>query len=429
MKVADFQKMRRDEELKRVAARKEKDAEKAKKDAEKKLKEEKALAALKKSKLMPPIEGEFQEVVKVCPRLVDDLTQQKPPNSWTPMNYTPIQTAFKRLLKRHMSWQLHVDTPRIKDWKPQGKSPLSLFRSLCVYLLSKYNTPVFLWSSFFAPEGPDAEKMIDVAAYLAAGGSFKKYMKTHPNFTVPLTSNMIAEFIRSPADYTFMKALRSAQVKCLGGSARLRDALMETPWGDRMGSKAEEEFWVSAVQWFGKQGLLDPAKVSPMCDYLSHCFVTEAHYSLKGRTALTVIRGMEAWHHELQRTRPDKNYKGVLVYTPSGYKDAEFDFSKPDEHKVEIWRINEILTAKELFAEGKRQNHCVGSYASSIESGRISIWTMTKEDETGNWAMLTLEMVNSTGNVVQARGRFNRSATIQELNILNRWYGMYRSTP
>jgi hypothetical protein len=52
---------------------------------------------------------------------------------------------------------------------------------------------------------------------------------------------------------------------------------------------------------------------------------------------------------------------------------------------------------------------------------------MTLEDgrgETGVWAMLTIEVRNEIRRVVQARGRFNRTATSEEHAVLMRWAGM-----
>ena len=41
--------------------------------------------------------------------------------------------------------------------------------------------------------------------------------------------------------------------------------------------------------------------------------------------------------------------------------------------------------------------------------------------KTGNWAMLTVEVLNGPRSIAQVRGRFNRLATSQERTILMRW--------
>ena len=70
--------------------------------------------------------------------------------------------------------------------------------------------------------------------------------------------------------------------------------------------------------------------------------------------------------------------------------------------------------------------HCVFSYHGRIAEGYTSIWSLTMEDgqgETGNWALLTIEVHNNTRDIVQVRGRFNRAPTREEMLIVQRWAG------
>jgi len=134
---------------------------------------------------------------------------------------------------------------------------------------------------------------------------------------------------------------------------------------------------------------------------------------------------MVEWHRELAT---EKVVHGV-VFEPSGYAALELDRSARDrngEFQRRIWHVDEVCTSKELAAEGRRMNHCVYSYVWSIQKGQTSIWSMTLEDgkgETGRWAMLTIEVRKDLRRVVQARGRFNRSATSEEHGILVAWAG------
>ena len=102
---------------------------------------------------------------------------------------------------------------------------------------------------------------------------------------------------------------------------------------------------------------------------------------LSGRSVAALLRGMLDWHRDLAKTWPPKAAAwATLVY----------------------------------------------SYVWAIERRQTSIWTMTLEDgqgTTGRWAMLTIEVRNEARAVVQARGRYNRSATSAEHRILLRWAG------
>ena len=63
-------------------------------------------------------------------------------------------------------------------------------------------------------------------------------------------------------------------------------------------------------------------------------------------------------------------------------------------------------------------HHCVSSLYSCAR-GTTSIWSLTMQDNTGNWRMLTLEVRNKM--ITQMRGLRNRPSTPKEINILSRW--------
>lgn len=88
---------------------------------------------------------------------------------------------------------------------------------------------------------------------------------------------------------------------------------------------------------------------------------------------------------------------------------------------VEIWHFREVLDGKTLVDEGRAMSHCVYAYARRIESGECSIWTVTLEDNTGHWRRLTIEVRPSLGQIVQARGRFNRLPEPRDTLALDAW--------
>lgn len=400
----------------RMASRKEKEAARAKKLEEARAKEAKLRDALIATNKPKPVSSEFQELVEVCPKMGQHLRPVMPA-------YYAARPTEQSTYAKGVADLLKLEPFRkLSEWKPQGKSAEALFRSLGGHLLAKYPVPPFLWSGFFGDS--NRRLFIPLIQHVARGGSLVEYIKTQ-NFPVKLTRKLCHEFLKSPSDLSVVPALRRVQIRDLGGDGRLLAAILATPLGTALGANQEEEFNQGMFAWFAKQPMLDPQQIAPMIDYIRFCRNQDLAYSLKGRTALTVMRGMEAWHAETARAGV-RGYKGAAVFKPSGFPSAEYDFSRGDDH-VEIWRIAEILTAKDLAAEGKRQNHCVFSYTRQIEQGTCSIWTLTKEDNKsraehgGIWHMLTLEVRNDLRSVVQARGRFNRPATAHELNIIQRW--------
>lgn len=298
----------------------------------------------------------------------------------------------------------------VKDWKPHGKSSNALFVSLANHVFAKYKTPQFLWSEFANPNLPYQ----NVVIHIAGGGSLYSLVKDK-SFPVPLTRQMCHLFLQAPLNCNIGEAVRYAQILGFGGDKRIWEAL--APYVPIVAS--HEDFISSEIQWFCNQSMLDPNQVKPMHDYIASCF-NEAlkenkEYSLKGRTADSIIRQMQDWHANLNKMKVGR----FNQFKPSGFEEATYDFSR--EGVKEIWRVREILTAKELQEEGRRQSHCVFSYAHAIEKGRCSIWVLTQETFENNWAECTIEIDNANRKLVQVRGRYNRPPTVKQNQVLTRW--------
>lgn len=310
------------------------------------------------------------------------------------------------------------------DWTPRGKGREALFRSLADHLLAKYPVPVMLFSVFFDPPTRRFDQLVSVVAHVAAGGSLHDAVRD-PEFPIPLTRKMCHEVLAERWTGTFLQAIRRVQVRAAGGDGRLFAMWMRTVQAQAIGTREDEAFWMTLLGWLARNPLLDAGQLGPLLDYVGQRRRTDASFSMAGRTVPAVLRGMREWHRELAQ---EKVIHGTL-FEPSGFAEGTFDLSAIGRDGVKskrIWRVEEVLTAKELAAEGRRMGHCVYSYAWSIERRQTSIWRMTLEDglgTTGRWAMLTVEVRNDTRRVVQARGRFNRAATSAEHSILVRWAG------
>ncbi len=307
----------------------------------------------------------------------------------------------------------------VEEWRPRGKACDTVFRSLADHVLARYPTPAVLWSAFFSEH---ARVLAPLVGHVAAGGSLHEYVKE--SFPVPLTRRMCHELLATPASYGFMHAVRRVQVRAAGGDARFLQAWMGTRPARALGTREEEAFWATVVEWFAKMAMLEVENVGPIADYLAHRRRRDRKFTMKGRSALAVLRELRAWHGQLAE---DRSTRG-LAFGPSGFQAATYDDLArrgPNGRVIkEVWQVEEILTRQALADEGRRMGHCVYSYASLIDQRRVSIWAVTMRDglgETGRWAMLTVEVRNDARQIVQARGRFNRAATPGELNVLTRW--------
>jgi hypothetical protein len=215
---------------------------------------------------------------------------------------------------------------------------------------------------------------------------------------------------------------RRIQVKTAGGTPRLFQVWADTRPGQALGTRDEEVFWASVIDWFSKHPMFDPTQVGPMVDYIVYRRNPnpqdpyDRNFSMKGRSPMAMLRGMQEWHNELAKVRQVKG----TPFLPSGFK--EFEWTRSSKGVQTIWRIKEILTSKELLTEGRVMRHCVGSYSYRIESKTMSIWSLSAEQ---SWApeekVCTIEVSNVNRSIVQARGKFNKMIETEPFQVMQRW--------
>lgn len=380
-------KARQQEYIERLRAREAHRAEQEQKVA-RYLKEDRSLEAVVRSQARQMgVSAEFLDVVsKRAPRLLT-------PDYTRPLYYL---SAFRWLRP-------------LSDWKPVGKGRDTMFRSLASHLVAKYPMPALLWGAFFEQQ-VEAESLLHVVEHVASGGSLFKLSKEGA-FRVPLTRQMCHDLLTLPGD-RFVEGVRTAQARAFGGSPALVRAWVTHRVGASILTRRDEEFWLTVLQWFCQQGMLDYQQVHPLLDYISYRWNEDNDFSMKGRTLTALMTAMEEWHTGLTRA---KALNGK-TYEPSGFKPLRYTL-KDREGVIRSWKLQEVLTGKELASEGRAMHHCVYSYGPSIEEKKVSIWSMTQEGE----RKLTVEVRNNEKAIVQARGPSNRLATSSEAKILVRW--------
>lgn len=320
-----------------------------------------------------------------------------------------------------------------EEWKPKGKGRETLFRSLCEHLLMRYRTPAFLWSGF---QATGQEKVLGPVVALVASGKSLHQLVKDGTFPVPLTKAMCHDFLTSTtAEMNMLEGIRRAQVNAFGGGRRLYQAWLGTDPGRSIKTQDEEAFWMTVIQWFAANPMLDPNQIGPLTDYIRFKRNEEPAFAMKGRSATALLRSMEVWHKEVNLVNRANarmanpwapTFDTRVIYNKSGFKNGKFDFSYFDNKNREVedkWFIDEILTGKDLVEEGKKMHHCVVSYSGYIMKGETSIWSMVHQTAVGAENVLTLEVKNQTKQIVQVRGVCNRAAEARELNVVQMWAG------
>ncbi|PQO45055.1 PcfJ domain-containing protein [Blastopirellula marina] len=310
-------------------------------------------------------------------------------------------------------------------WKPKPRSGRKQFLSLLHHLFVRYDMPAFFDKVWFTGFSRQANRERRWYVRIGSGENFRKC-----DAPIPYTKKMAHYFLTAPADATVSEAIRWGQVLGLGGSPQLAQAVLHTRLRDNF---ANDDFWITVIQWLVDHPLPDLRQVGPIVDYIQFQKFEVAYYylgenrneagparqpnfSLRGRTADSLLRDVNRWHAGL-----DANAVfDVPTWDASGIGDFDH-LDETSDGAPRWWSIREICSAKELVAEGRKMRHCVASYATTCVRGDCSIWRMEVETAGMHDKALTLEINPATSTIVQARGKYNRLASNDERNVLRLW--------
>jgi PcfJ-like protein len=323
-----------------------------------------------------------------------------------------------------------------EGWEPRSHNAYRQFHALVRHLTARYDVPTFLntaWLEGLTPTGVVHQRWF---LHVAQGQN----IRTADGLTVPLSKRQAHLYLQAPDDFDVLGAFRWAQVLDLGGDERLVRSVLST----RIATDFKhDEFWVTVLRWLVAHPMLDGVHHGPMIDYLhERRFVgsvpnpdaaipgqpllapQQPNLTMKGRDPETLLRSVAEWHRSLGRQKSGK----VVYWEPSGITAFRHEEGKDDSRKV--YTITELLCSRDLNAEGRAMSHCVGTYADSCASGRVSIWSLKLSDALGQVTrLLTLEVSNQNRQVVQARQRYNKLPSPKELSILHRWAGSGGPSP
>lgn len=344
------------------------------------------------------------------------------------LNNNSYPYGLVQLARHHARWIRDPESVRFNAYNASRQ-----FSALARHLLAKYEVPVFMDAAFFGDftdtlGSPHRSRVQDWFVHIGQGGNIRKA----EGLPIPFTKRMAHHFLQAPAEYTIENAIRWAQIHALDGDARLVEAILPTLLGDRFHLPSREEFWETVLRFFIENPMLDTAHVGPIIDYLNNQRyvpdrrndgegrIVEArppqpNLSMKGRTAETLLRQVEEWHAALVKRRKQSHFE----WPACGIEGL--NRKEGDERNQTVYVVRELLSTKELNAEGAEMGHCVGSYSYSCTSGQSAIFTMKRTDRAGTEGLLTIEVAIKTRVVRQARGRLNARPSPEAMRILRVW--------
>ncbi|MBC8065548.1 MAG: PcfJ domain-containing protein [Chlorobia bacterium] len=290
-----------------------------------------------------------------------------------------------------------------------------------------YPVPLFLYRATLSAAGhnlvfdpnweePDAYReslnhgYVRWFAVTAQGGSLAKEMRGI------LTKKEVHWFLKAPGANTIQRNLFWA--RCAAAGIPLTTCQFLT---DRIGGASDQaalgDRRDDLIRFYANEaGQMRENDLQEITDFV-RAMVRQPDFSFKGRTLGSMVNLSEAWHGTMYSSKVAK------------YESWRQQFA-PWVHEMKDHTVHaiELTNNRALSDEGKRQRHCVFTYTQSCLSGWSKIvsirWVMSKGsllDPTDIVSRLTLEIRPSTGEIVQIRGKLNRTPDEKEGKIIRLW--------
>jgi hypothetical protein len=311
------------------------------------------------------------------------------------------------------------------EWSGTAASWRLAVSSLAHHIVCKYEVPVFLASSWYLADDPDADTKRAWFVAHARGASFRSL-----NLPIMMTRKMEHIFLASQDHLEIGHAIRRAELLALGTPAEFVQAVLSTRLAtDLSNGVFWRTFWTFLI---ANASIVDPAQIGPMIDFIQairHDRVAvgtsdgmveleppQPAFSIKGRTVQSVLRLMLDWHRSV-----GLGISG-FAWTPSPLRpmlveEPSQDVSAPPR----VWQLMELTNSAQLRTEGSALRHCVASYAERCSRGMSRIWSLRLRRGEKVHHVLTIEVDPKRRAVVQARGWRNRTATGKPLRLLQNW--------
>jgi hypothetical protein len=313
----------------------------------------------------------------------------------------------------------------LPDWPGTPASWRPAVCSLAQHLIGKHAVPAFLAASWYATDDAYAENKRAWFVAHAHGASFRSL-----DLPIVMTRKMEHIFLASHDHVGIEPAMRRAELLSLGASDDVVGAVLAT----RLATDLRNgEFWRTVWTFLiANARAIDPGQIGPVIDFIQtmrHEQVAietpdgivmqdppRPSFSMKGRTAQSILRLMQDWHRSLGvgsggLTWAASPLRPLLVEEPSQ------DPSVPPT----VWHLMELTNGAQLRTEGRALHHCVGSYADRCFRGASRIWSLRARRGEKVRHVLTIEVDMKRRTVVQARGWGNRAAAGKPLRLLQEW--------
>jgi len=176
----------------------------------------------------------------------------------------------------------------------------------------------------------------------------------------------------------------------------------------------ESEYWIETMAILHKKGL-ESGDVGEVMDYLNQIvFVEGKSVDIKNKRIGNLKSDIEQWHEDLyselfrKKIRIRKLPSALIPDFKILHNDLEYN-------------IIQLKRNIELYSEGENLGHCVYTYQEYCLQNKAFIFSLQCNfPNKPNSRLITIEL-NDKKQIIQARGKFNRSTTKDERSIIQIW--------
>lgn len=344
-------------------------------------------------------------------RALKEAQIQNAINSYTKQSRAK-QTASDKPLLSYIPADLHSlfqRKPCEFQVKTKSSNKSKQLLELVKFLYVKYPVPKLLdqvWND--DKKQDDTYKKWFVC--IATGGSIhKEYLKS---FLTKKESHLFLNCTRT--DLTIRQAIVYAICKAEGASDGNAFRIAKSRLSER---NYTLPFFQNCARFFSKNEPKSIDQLNDLMDFLMTKYQQDQNFNIfgQGYTINSLMVKMKDWHHQLRRAKELGSFSWQGLDVP----DEQIEKINESGHNV-LWKIQQVITSKELLTEGSEMHHCVYSYKNSCISGNCSIWSLRTLDSFGGFKRkVTLEIRNR--RIVQARGFANRQIRNDERSVIKQW--------
>lgn len=335
------------------------------------------------------------------------------------------QDCLTRLIALFSGYRIRA----LSTWRKASESPREEIARLARHLFCEYPVPAWLdavWGASKVVKLGAVGRSLKWACWfvcLGRGGSLRKLSKL---MGVRLMDGAFAHLQDAPAHLMPELACMWAEAVAISGKRRVADWVIKHQgyYIDPTVVPREKKdiefsrFWRQTMQWFAQhEDKLTDEQAAELLEWGWFKFEHSQKagrqlFTWSGRTPRSCLRQAPAFlAHALRALGGTTNHRWEAL-------GVSWEFSeKGSENAMEVWRFEELVQSSELWEEGVAMRHCVAKYDQECKNG----WTVVASLKRNGARVLTIELRGRALVLGQVKGRFNREATAEEHEVVQRW--------